>query len=182
MKSQKSHKILKNKIVICPIKNYKENAMEKVLFDPMIDIFCSDYTYGDRQITIIFADAMIKDYFIDKRFKVNIEKFKQILSHHFDALIAMQDYAKEKKLKSNYYIEVVFNKSHLFIPIGDCPDTTSESERQNIYGYVHNFQRTICHDLLSLCRYNKIELQDLQNAIEDKVATVSYTHLTLPTT
>lgn len=144
--------------------------MEKVLFDPMIDIFCSDYTYGDRQITIIFADAMIKDYFIDKRFKVNIEKFKQILSHHFDALIAMQDYAKEKKLKSNYYIEVVFNKSHLFIPIGDCPDTTSESERQKIYGYVHNFQRTICHDLLSLCRYNKIELQDLQNAIEDKVA------------
>ncbi len=141
---------------------------EKVLFDPMFELAYCDCMFDIKHLQIYGNVAYFEEKFSNVKFKISVEKFKELLKHHIQSFSSIEKFAIEKNLKNDCHLEVVFNGEHIFIPLGYLKTDVDEETKK----YVDNFVKNVLSDFLHLCREYKITPMDVAYKIETDIKAI----------
>lgn len=130
--------------------------MEKVLFDPMIEIYYHDYHYGDKHFTIILQDYVREEDDIKKMGKIDISELKKVLEFYKPNLELFQKISRDNKLDNKYFVDAFLSGTHFQFALGNTENTSNEVKTQ-----IEQFEKNIYADLLMLEKNCKIDLDDI---------------------
>lgn len=149
------------------IKRLKEKNYErkKVLFDPMIEIVYCDCMYDIKHLSIILTDGHYEEKFSNRKFKIDVEKFKKLLEHHWQSFKEYEKFARENKLGNECYVDAVLNYEHIFIPLYYYNKDLSEE----VINSVEHFIKVLLNNFLTLCRSGEVTLEDVKFMLMDDI-------------
>ena len=137
----------------------------KVEFETMIDIAYCDCLYDIKHLQIFGHDAYYEEKFSSVKLKIDEEKFKELLEHHFEGFKSFEKFSKKKGLGNDCYLEARFKGQHVFIPLyyfnKEAEDDTGQA--------VDRFIKVVLNNFLTLCRTYQITLEDVACKIETEI-------------
>ena len=138
---------------------------EKVLFDPMFELAYRDCMYDIKHLQIYGNEAFYEEKFSNVKFKINVEKFKELLKHHFESFKALEKFANEKKFGNECFLQVLYNGEHIYAPLYYFDREVGEETKK----YVDNSIKVILKDFLNLCRTCQITPDNVAYEIETEI-------------
>lgn len=142
---------------------------KKVVFDPMIQITYCDCMNDIKELSILLTDGYYDEKFSNCRFKIDVEKFKKLLEHHWESFKEYEKFARENKLGNDCYCEAVLNHESVFIPLYYFNKDLSKE----VIDSVDHFIKVILKDFLTLCRSGQITLEDVKIMLIDDIKQIA---------
>ena len=142
---------------------------QKVEPETMIDIAYIDCMYDIKHLQIFDCNAFYEEKFSNVKFKINKEKFKELLQHRMAGFKLFEKFAKEKELGENCYIKVRFDGENVFILLNYLKREVYEEVKQTVDGFV----KVVLNDFLTLCRTSQITRDDVVNKIESEIKAIN---------
>lgn len=139
--------------------------MNKTLFDPMIEIAYCDCLYDIKHLSIFGMNAEFEEKFSNIKFKIRLDKFKELLQANWESLKSFEKIAKDNKLGNDCYIDAYLNGEHIFIPLYYY----NKDLNRDVIDQVDRFIKVKLNHFLSLCRYCAITSEDIEYEIEDEI-------------
>ncbi|MEG1500097.1 MAG: hypothetical protein RR400_03425 [Clostridia bacterium] len=135
--------------------------MEKISFDPMIEVYYHDYHYGDKHFTIISQDYVREEDDIKKLGKIEIGELKKVLEFYKPNLQSFQKISSDNKLDNKYFVDAFIDGTHFQFALGTTDATSTEVKTQ-----IEQFEKNLYSDLLKLEKFCKIDIDDIFLAIK----------------